>query len=64
MGILAPYLRVIKDDGKPAADGAAATPTDATDAFLAEATLPGAAPEPVKARKALKVSGPRTPRQR
>jgi len=50
---------VIKDDDKPAASADAAS--DATDAFLAEATLPTAAPEPVK-RKAIKVSGPRTPR--
>ena len=64
VGILAPYSRVIKNDGStPSADSTAGdATTDATDAFLAEATLPGGAPEPVKARKALKVSGPRTPR--
>ena len=63
VGILTPYTRVIKDDGTVSADGDAPAP-DATDAFLADATLPSAAPEPVKARKALKVSGPRTPKQR
>jgi myo-inositol-1(or 4)-monophosphatase len=59
VNILTPYTRVIKEDDKPAAANDAAT--DATGAFLAEATLPAAAPQPVK-RKAIKVSGPRTPR--
>jgi len=64
VNILTPYTRVIKDDGSAPADGAAQGAPDATEAFLADATLPSAAPQPVKARKALKVSGPRTPRQR
>jgi myo-inositol-1(or 4)-monophosphatase len=64
VGILTPYTRVIKDDGGAAStDGSDAAP-DATAAFLADATLPTAAPEPVKPRKALKVSGPRTPKPR
>ena len=61
VNILTPYTRVIKDDGTTAAadDGEAAP--DATEAFVAAATEAAAEP---KARKALKVSGPRTPRQR
>ncbi|HYP32221.1 MAG TPA: inositol monophosphatase family protein, partial [Burkholderiaceae bacterium] len=61
VNILAPYSRVIKEDDKPAsADGAA---PDATDAFVA----PNAAPAPAaaaapKPRKAIKVAGPRKPR--
>jgi myo-inositol-1(or 4)-monophosphatase len=67
VGILAPYSRVIKD-GATASDRTAddTTPSDtpdATDAFLAGAA-PVAAAEPVKERKSLKVSGPRTPRNR
>ena len=58
VSILTPYSRIIKDDDKPAsADGAA---PDATDAFVA-ANTPAAPAEP-KPRKALKVSGPRKPR--
>jgi len=67
VAILAPYSRVIKDDGSATANGggAAEAPAeaDATQAFLA-ATEPQEAPEPVKERKALKVTGPRTPRHR
>ena len=66
VGILAPYTRVIKDDGKASAseDGGAEAPADATDAFGAGAN-PEAPVEPVvKERKAIKVSGPRTPRPR
>jgi myo-inositol-1(or 4)-monophosphatase len=64
VGILAPYTRVIKGDGPGAsAEGAEASP-DATDAFIAATTEPAAAPAEAKPRKALKVSGPRTPRQR
>ena len=59
VNILTPYTRVIKDDGTAPADGEAAP--DATDAFIAAATEAPAEPKP---RKALKVSGPRTPRQR
>jgi len=65
VSILTPYTRVIKDDGTAAtaADGEALP--DATDAFLAAATdaAPAAPAEP-KPRKAIKVSGPRTPKQR
>jgi myo-inositol-1(or 4)-monophosphatase len=66
VGILAPYSRVIKDDGSAAAEGANGEPVegpDATEAFVAGAAAVVAA-EPVKERKALKVSGPRTPRPR
>ena len=65
VGILAPYSRVIKDDGTSpvAAEGDAAT-ADATDAFIAAIEPAAAAAVEAKPRKALKVSGPRTPRQR
>jgi myo-inositol-1(or 4)-monophosphatase len=64
VGILAPYTRVIKGDGSGAsAEGAEAAP-DATDAFIAATAEPAATPAEAKPRKALKVSGPRTPRQR
>ena len=66
VGILAPYTRVIKDDGTSTAASADAAAPDATDAFIA-ATTPESAEAPaapVKERKALKVSGPRTPKQR
>jgi myo-inositol-1(or 4)-monophosphatase len=63
VGILSPFTRVIKDTGSPAAapseDGAA---PDATEAFVAAATPE--APAAPKVRKALKVTGPRTPRER
>jgi myo-inositol-1(or 4)-monophosphatase len=62
VGILSPFTKVIKDAGPATAaaagDGAAEAP-DATEAFVAAATPP--AP---KARKALKVTGTRTPRER
>jgi myo-inositol-1(or 4)-monophosphatase len=63
VNILTPYTRVIKDDGTTATSGDAAP--DATDAFLSAASdaAPAAPAEP-KPRKAIKVSGPRTPRQR
>jgi myo-inositol-1(or 4)-monophosphatase len=66
VNILTPYTRVIKDDDvKPAA--AAATP-DPTDAFVAAhvdaVEAAAAAPAEKKPRKAIKVSGPRTPRDR
>jgi myo-inositol-1(or 4)-monophosphatase len=67
VGILAPYTRVIKDDGdKPAApaDGATDTAADATDAFVATAAADAPAEAAPKARKAIKVAGPRTPRPR
>jgi myo-inositol-1(or 4)-monophosphatase len=62
VNILTPYTRVIKEDDKAAAaaDGQAAP--NATDAFVA-ANAPAAPAEP-KPRKAIKVSGPRTPRNR
>jgi len=61
VNILAPYTRVIKeDDAKPAAAQAAAPA--ATDAFVTANTE--AAPAEKKPRKAIKVSGPRTPRDR
>ena len=61
VNILTPYTRVIKeDDTRPAADG-----QDATDAFVASATEAApTAPAEKKPRKAIKVSGPRTPRDR
>ena len=62
VNILTPYTRVIKDDGTAPADGEAAP--DATGAFIAATTEAPAAPAEPKPRKALKVSGPRTPRQR
>ena len=65
VNILTPYTRVIKDDGTaPAAadDGASSTAGDATEAFVAANTE--AAPAEPKPRKAIKVSGPRTPRNR
>ena len=61
VNILTPYTRVIKDDGSTpvAATG------DATDAFVAANTeTPAAAPAEPKPRKAIKVTGPRTPRNR
>jgi len=62
VNILTPYTRVIKEDDKAAAaaDGQAAP--NATDAFVA-ANAPAAPAEP-KPRKAIKVSGPRTPRNK
>jgi myo-inositol-1(or 4)-monophosphatase len=63
VNILTPYTRVIKEDDKPAA-AEAATP-DATDAFVAaNAEAAPAAPAEKKPRKAIKVSGPRTPKDR
>ncbi|MBW8759385.1 MAG: inositol monophosphatase [Burkholderiales bacterium] len=62
VNILTPYSRVIKEDGKPAAAEGAAP--DATDAFVAaNAAAAPAAPAEPKPRKAIKVSGPRTPRR-
>jgi myo-inositol-1(or 4)-monophosphatase len=63
VNILAPYTRVIKEDDKAAAPATGATP-DATDAFVASAEAATAAPAEPKPRKAIKVSGPRTPKQR
>ena len=66
VNILTPYTRVIKDDGSTPATGDASTPAmDATDAFLSASSdeAPAAQAEP-KARKAIKVTGPRTPRNR
>jgi myo-inositol-1(or 4)-monophosphatase len=63
VNILTPYTRVIKDDGAtPAADGDAGP--DATDAFVAANAPALAAPAEPKPRKAIKVSGPRTPRSK
>ena len=65
VGILTPYSRVIKDDGSTPSTTEGATAPDATDAFVeanAEAA-PAASAEP-KPRKAIKVTGPRTPRNR
>ncbi|HEY9024640.1 MAG TPA: inositol monophosphatase family protein [Burkholderiaceae bacterium] len=63
VNILAPFTRVIKEDDKPAAADKAAP--DATDAFLtAAAESRPAAPAEPKPRKAIKVSGPRTPKDR
>jgi len=63
VNILTPYTRVIKDDGStPAAGDDSSTAGDATDAFVAANTE--AAPAEAKPRKAIKVSGPRTPRRR
>ena len=61
VNILAPFSRVIKEDDKPAAtDGAG---PDATDAFVAaNAQAKPAAPAEPKPRKAIKVAGPRKPR--
>ena len=69
VNILAPYTRVIKDDGATAASGeAGAAAPDATDAFVASATAAapaeGVEASEKKPRKAIKVSGPRTPRSR
>ena len=62
VNILTPYTRVIKDDEKPAATPSA---PDATDAFVAANTEAApAAPAEKKPRKAIKVAGPRTPKQR
>ena len=62
VNILAPFTRVIKEDDKPAAEGAAKP--DATDAFVAaNAEAAPAAPAEPKPRKAIKVAGPRTPRK-
>ncbi|HEY8976098.1 MAG TPA: inositol monophosphatase family protein [Burkholderiaceae bacterium] len=62
VNILAPYSRVIKDDDKPAAAEGAVP--DATDAFVAaNAEAAPAAPAENKPRKAIKVTGPRTPRK-
>ena len=62
VNILAPYTRVIKEDDKAAAPAEAAP--DATDAFVAGAAEAPASPAQPKPRKAIKVSGPRTPKQR
>jgi myo-inositol-1(or 4)-monophosphatase len=63
VNILTPYTRVIKDDDKGAAPTEAGP--DATDAFVAaNAETAAAAPAEKKPRKAIKVSGPRTPKQR
>ncbi len=63
VNILTPYTRVIKeDDARPGAGDASAPAADATDAFVAANTE--AAPAGPKPRKAIKVSGPRTPRNR
>ena len=68
VGILAPYTRVIKeDDVKPTSEGYVPAPAaDATDAFLADAGVPAAPAVPAAkpVRKAIKVAGPRTPRDR
>ncbi|MET0383435.1 MAG: inositol monophosphatase family protein [Burkholderiaceae bacterium] len=66
VSLLAPYSHAIKDDGVPVADAAADAPApSATDAFIAAADAPQDAAEPAaKRRKAIKVSGPRTPRPR
>jgi myo-inositol-1(or 4)-monophosphatase len=64
VGILSPYTRVIKDAGPlgtPAPGGDAAP--DATEAFIADATTPAPAPA-AKERKPIRVTGPRTPKQR
>jgi len=64
VGILTPYSRVIKEDDKPAA-AEGAPKADATDAFVAaSAEAAPAAPAEKKPRKAIKVSGPRTPKDR
>ena len=66
VNILTSYTRVIKEDGSTPATGDASTPaTDATEAFLSASSeeAPAAQAEP-KARKAIKVTGPRTPRNR
>ena len=63
VGILTPYTRVIKEDDKPAAADGVAQP-DATDAFVAANAPAPAAPAEPKPRKAIKVSGPRTPRNK
>jgi len=63
VNILAPYTRVIKEDDKPASPAEGAP--DATDAFVAaNAEAAPAAPAEKKPRKAIKVTGPRTPRDR
>ena len=63
VNILTPYTRVIKEDDVRAGAGDASAPAaDATDAFVAANTE--AAPAEPKPRKAIKVSGPRTPRNR
>ena len=63
VGILSPYTRVIKDAPEAAAPAAeAGTSPDATEAFVAAAQAP--APAEPKPRKAIKVAGPRTPRNR
>jgi len=63
VNILAPYTRVIKEDDKPASPAEGAP--DATDAFVAaNAEAAPAAPAEKKPRKAIKVAGPRTPRDR
>ena len=61
VNILSPYTRVIKEDDLKPAEGSAAP--DATDAFVAANATP-AAPAEKKPRKAIKVAGPRTPRDR
>jgi len=62
VNILTPYTRVIKEDDKPAAAEGAAP--DATNAFVAaNEQAAAAAPAEPKPRKAIKVSGPRTPRK-
>ena len=62
VNILTPYTRVIKEDDKAA--GPTEAGPDATDAFVASADQAPATPAEPKPRKAIKVSGPRTPKQR
>jgi len=63
VNILTPYTRVIKEDDKGTAPTEAGP--DATDAFVAaNAETAAAVPADKKPRKAIKVSGPRTPKQR
>jgi myo-inositol-1(or 4)-monophosphatase len=65
VNILAPYSRVIKDDGSTPSTTEGAAAPDATDAFVqANAEAAPAAPAEPKPRKAIKVTGPRTPRNR
>jgi myo-inositol-1(or 4)-monophosphatase len=67
VGILSSYTRVIKDAGgaaSPASPEEGYTP-DATEAFIADATAKTAADAPAaKERKPIRVTGPRTPKQR
>jgi len=61
VGILAPYTRVLKDD-PPGTVASPATPA-ASAAAEPDPTALFVAAEPPKARKPLKVTGPRTPRR-